>query len=70
MCEPIVGAWMKFILTGGQVIIGRVVKHADDQITIDNAEPTAGGFHKTFTFPKTSVLSCDPADPEKDAYRD
>lgn len=68
MCDPVVGTWVKFILKNGQVVIGRVTILEDDLITIDNAEPVAGGYHRSFVFSKAAVLSCGPADSQKDVY--
>jgi|JI10StandDraft_1071094.scaffolds.fasta_scaffold3417676_2 hypothetical protein len=68
MCNPVVGTWMKFILTGGSVAVGRVTDLTDESITIDNAAPTAEGYHRSFTFAMSEVVSCGPADPQKDHY--
>lgn len=70
MCNPVVGTWMKFILTGGSVAVGRVTNVADESITIDNAAPSAGGYHKSFTFARSEVVLCSPADPQNDPYRE
>jgi hypothetical protein len=70
MCDLIIGAWTKFMLKNGNVVIGRVNSVEEELITIDNAAPTAGGFHSAYTFSKAEVMSCGPADPQKDVYRE
>jgi len=70
MCTPIVGTWMKFNLENGQRVIGRVTKADDVSVTIDNAEPATGGFHKGFVFAKSEVGNCGPAYIQKEPYAD
>lgn len=60
MCDPQIGIWMRFVLTGGRIVVGRVVKVTNDSVTIDNEEPTAGGYHKAFVFSRAEVISCEP----------
>lgn len=69
MYVPVIGTWMKFNLKTGQRVIGRVTNVDEVSITIDNAAPTAGGFHKSFTFAITEVGNCGPADSQREAYK-